>query len=450
MSPLPSDAAFQVTSRTVLAIAIPMTLAQVTIPLVGVVNMGVVGRTGDAATIGGIALGALAFDFIFSTFSFLRAGTTGLTAQALGAGDLVEQRAVLLRALLLSFGIGLAILIIQRPLILGFLAAIHPGDAAAAATRAYFDIRIFSVPFGLANASLFGWVLGLGRAGMGLALVSLLNGLNIGLALALGIGLGLGITGVALATIIAEATTLVLALLVILPHLRAGPLPDRARLFDHAAFGRLTLLNGDIMIRSVVLLTGFALFSAVGARLGDVTLAANALLMNFFLVGAFFLDGLATAAEQLVGRAFGAASRQAFDTAVRLSVSWGFAVSVGVGAVLLLAGPAGIDLLTTDPAVRAHAREFLPYAAATPVMAVLAFEMDGVFIGATWSRDMRNMMLLSAGLYAALLAGMVPAFGNHGLWLSLLAFLTLRGLTLAWRLRLRTRSHGGSTLFAFR
>ncbi len=439
---------FRVTSRTVLAIALPMTLAQVTIPLVGVVNMGVVGRMGDAAAIGGIALGALAFDFLFSTFSFLRAGTTGLTAQALGAGDTIEQRAVLLRALLLAFAIGLALLVVQRPLILAFLAAIHPGDGAAAATRAYFDIRIFSVPFGLANASLFGWVLGLGRAGLGLALISVLNGFNIGLALFLGGWMGYGITGVAWSTVIAEAATLTISLLVLMPHLRAGARPDRARLLDRHAFARLTLLNGDIMVRSVVLLTGFALFSGVGARLGDTTLAANALLMNFFLVGAFFLDGLATAAEQLVGRAFGAVCRTAFDAAVRLSVIWGFAVSLFVGIVLLMAGPACIDLLTTEPHVRQMAREFLPYAAATPVLAVLAFEMDGVFIGATWSRDMRNMMLISAVVYCGLLAVMVPAFGNHGLWLSLLAFLTMRGITLAWRLRNRTRTARGATLFA--
>lgn len=447
MSPAAAEPAFRVTSRTVLAIAIPMTLAQVTIPLVGVVNMGVVGRTGDAASIGGIALGALAFDFLFSTFSFLRAGTTGLTAQALGAGDAIEQRAVLLRALLLAFAIGLGLLVLQRPLILGFLALIQPGEAAAAATRTYFDIRIFSVPFGLANASLFGWVLGLGRAGLGLALVSVLNGFNIGLALLLGGWMGFAIAGVAWSTVIAEASTLTVALLLLLPHLREGPHPDRARLLDRAAFARLTVLNGDIMVRSVVLLTGFALFSAVGARLGDTTLAANALLMNFFLVGAFFLDGLATAAEQLVGRAFGAACRPAFDAAVRLSLLWGFVVSVFVGATLLIAGPVCIDLLTTDPGVRALARQFLPYAAATPVTAVLAFGMDGIFIGATWSRDMRNMMLLSAAIYGALLAALVPAFGNHGLWVALLAFLALRGITLSWRLVSRTRGAGGHSLF---
>ena len=447
MSPS-SEPAFRVTSRMVLAIALPMTLAQVTIPLVGVVNMGVVGRTGDAAAIGGIALGALAFDFLFSTFSFLRAGTTALTAQALGANDAREQRAVLLRALLLSFAIGLGLLVLQRPLILGFLAAIHPGEAATAATRAYFDIRVYSVPFGLANAALFGWVLGLGRAGLGLGLISLLNGLNIGLALLLGVWFGLGIEGVAWSTILAEATTLAVALLILTPRLRAGPLPDRAELLDAAAFGRLMLLNRDLMIRSVVLLTGFAGFSAVGARLGDATLAANAVLMNVFLVGAFFLDGLATAAEQLVGRAFGAACRIAFDDAVRLSVTWGFAVSLFASTVLLFAGPAGIDLLAADPEVRALARKFLPYAAATPLLAVLAFEMDGVFIGATWSRDMRNMMLLSAAVFALLLVLLVPSYGNHGLWVALLVFLTLRGATLALRLGVRTRRARGATLFA--
>jgi Na+-driven multidrug efflux pump len=190
-------------------------------------------------------------------------------------------------------------------------------------------------------------------------------------------------------------------------------------------------LNGDIMLRSFVLLFAFAFFTAQGTRLGEVTLAANAVLMHFFLVGGYFLDGLATAAEQLVGRAIGANFRQGFTRALRLTTAWNLLMAGALSLLFLVAGEALVALVTTLPDVRDEARHYLWLAALTPLTGVVAFQMDGVYIGATWSRDMSRMMLLSFAVYIAAWAVLMPMFGNTGLWLSLHAFLLCRGVTLS-------------------
>lgn len=417
-----------------LAIALPMTLAFMTTPLIGVVDTAVIGQYGDPALIGGIAVASLIFDVVFSTIGFLRSGTTGLTAQALGAGNRREIGAILLRALTVALLCGLALIVFMEPLRRAGLAFIGPSETVAGAATTYFSIRILAAPMTLANYALLGWVLGLGRSGTGLALQSLLNGANIGLSLLLGLALGWGIAGVAIAAVASEALAFAAGLVVAARFGRGRWRPSFGAMADRAAFRRMLGVNTDIMIRSFVLLAAFALFTRTGARFGDLTLAANAILMNFFMVGGYFLDGLATAAEQLAGRAVGAGRPGAFLAAVRLTVTWGFAFAVVTSLVFWLAGPGLIAAMTSSDAIRATAATFLPWAALTPLAGVLAFEMDGVYIGATWSRDMRNMMLLSFAAYAIALETLVPALGNHGLWLALLLFLGARGLTLSLRL----------------
>ncbi|BBE72690.1 MATE family efflux transporter [Oharaeibacter diazotrophicus] len=437
---------FRVDSATVFRIAVPMTLAFLSTPLLGAVDTGVVGQLGDAALVGGIAVGALVFDFLFSTFNFLRSGTTGLTAQALGAGDEREMAASLARALVVAAVSGLAMIALAGPILAASLAFVDPSDAVAAATATYFGIRILSAPFALANYAVLGWVLGLGRSGLGLALQTLLNGVNIAGSIGLGLGAGWGIAGVAWGTVIGEVVTAVVGLVVCVGIGRHGFHRIRGAVFERAAFLRMLAVNRDIMIRSFALLFAFAAFTRAGARFGDTVLAANAVLMNFFMIGGYFLDGLANAAEQLAGRAVGARTRAAFDAAVRLTVAWGFAFSAVVAVVLFVAGGPVIDVMTTSPEVRAAAAAFLPWAALTPLAGVLAFEMDGVYIGATWSREMRNMMLVSLAIFLAVLWAATPVLGNHGLWLALLVFLGARGLTLAARVpALATRTFAEET-----
>jgi MATE family multidrug resistance protein len=439
MSPEPPARAFEITHRSVLAIALPMTAAYLSTPLLGVVDTAVIGQLGDAALIGGIAVGAVIFDVIFTTFNFLRSGTTGLTAQAVGAGDAPEQRAVLWRALTLALVSGLIVIALQVPMLALALDLMRPSAPVAAATREYFQIRVLAAPFALANYAILGWLIGLGRAGTGLALQTLLNGLNIVLSVYFVLWLGWGIAGVAWGTVLGQAVTATAGLaLVLAANGQAGRLP-LAAIFDRARFRRMIALNRDIMIRSFALLFAFAFFTAQGARSGDLILAANAVLMNFFLVASYFLDGMATAAEQFAGRAVGARWRPGFDRAVGLTLIWSFALALALAAALWFAGPLLIDLMTTSEDVRATARIYLAWAAATPLLGALAFQMDGVFIGATWSKDMRNMMLASLLAYLATWWLTAPAFGNHGLWLALLVFLSVRGMTLAWRCRVRAR-----------
>lgn len=435
--------AFEVTNRDVLALAIPMTLAYLSTPILGVVDTAVIGQLGSAALVGGIAVGGILFDLVFSTFSFLRSGTTGLTAQAYGAGEAKEIKATLLRALMIALAMGLVLIALQLPLIELGLTFLGGSDAVQEATSSYFRIRIYSAPFALANYAILGWLLGMGRAGAGLLIQTFLNGVNIILSIVFVMGLGWGISGVALATVISEMATLVLGGVFLWRGFATGPMPSLARIFNRTRFRKMVAINRDIMIRSFSLLLAFAFFTARGAAQGDTVLAANAILEKFFLVGGYFLDGFATAAETIVGRAIGARHRPAFDRAVKLTVIWGFALSGFAALVFWFAGPWLIDLMTTHQGTRDTARVYLIWAALTPLIGVLAFEMDGVFIGATWSRDMRNMMLLSLVVYLATYALAFPILGNHGLWLSLEVLLGIRGLSLSWMCRVRANKTFG-------
>ena len=407
-----------------------MTLAFLTTPLLGMTDIAVIGRIGDAETLGGLVVGALVFDFVFSVCNFLRAGTTGLTAQALGAGRLREMEAVFFQASLLALTIGIA-LVIAEPAIMGLgLLVVAPGPHVAEAASTYVFVRMFSAPFALMNYAILGSVLGRGWSGRALLLQLVINGTNIALSIIFGLLMNWGITGVALGTICGEAVGCLVGLGVIGRSFSTGRLPRRAEIFDRAGFSQMLGVNRDIMIRSICLLGAFALFTRLSAALGPVTLAANGLLMNLFMTGAYFLDGIATASEQLAGLAIGARLKSAFDRTVRLTSMWGIAIGFALASIVLFAGEALIDFLTTDPGVRQAARGFLPYAAATPLVGALAFVMDGIYIGATWSKAMRDMMILSLFIFVGLGYGLTPLLGNHGLWLAFEVFLGLRGGTL--------------------
>jgi MATE family multidrug resistance protein len=436
--------AFEVTSRSVTAIAWPTTLAYLSTPLLGLVDTGVVGRLGDPALLGGLAVGAVIFDIVFTTFNFLRASTTGLVAQAVGAGETEEQRAVLVRSLLLSVATGLVVLLIAPFVLMLGLWAMDVPAAVEQATRSYFIVRILAAPLTLVNYSVLGWMLGLGQARLGLVLQFVLNGTNIVLSIILGLVLGWGIEGVAWATVIAECLAAAVGLFIAWSRLEGLGRIVWKSVFERTALTRLFGVNRDIMIRSFCLLFAFAFFTAEGARFGEITLAANAVLMNFFLVAGYFLDGFATAAEQLAGKAVGARHRPAFDSAVRLTLLWGYVLAALASMVFWLAGPLLIDLLTTNEAIRMEARTYLAWAAMTALIGVMAFQMDGIYIGATWPSDMRNMMLVSLAVFLLIGWIAVPVWGNHGLWFALEVFLGIRGITLY--LRLAKRADGAFNL----
>jgi MATE family multidrug resistance protein len=419
-----SGGRFEVTHARVFTIAGPAMLANLTTPLLGIVGTAVIGRLGEAHLLGGVAMSALVFDCIFWLFGFLRMGTVALTAQALGAADTVEQRAVLVRALLVAAAIGLAVAALQAPLAAVIYRLMGGSEAVTEAAKLYFFIRVWSAPFALGSYAVLGWLIGLARTGTALALQIAVNVLNMAATALLVLGFDLGVAGAALAAVIAEvaglAAGLVIALRLLGGRLELAP----AVVLDRQKLARMLAVNRDIMIRTAALISAFGFFMAQGARAGDTTLAANAVLHNFTLIGSFFLDGFAVAAEQLCGRSVGARDRAAFERSVRLILAWGFGFGIGASLLFVLGGEALIDLMTTSPEVRVAAREFMLLAALAPAAGVLAYAYDGIYVGATWAR---NLMLAALTIYLAAWGLLMP-LGNSGLWAALLIFLLARGL----------------------
>jgi multidrug resistance protein, MATE family len=418
--------------RAVLAIAAPIMLSNLSTPLLGVVDTAVIGRVPDAALIGAVALGALVFTFIFWAFGFLRMGTTGLTAQALGAADADEVRACLGRALLIAVAVGSALMFLQWPIAEAAFRLLEGGERVEALARVYFDIRVWAAPATLVNYALLGWFVGLGRARMALALQLVLNLANMALDAWFVLGFGWGVAGVALGTLLAEYLAAAVGLVIAWRHLRrVGGRWEFARIVAAQRIARTLAVNRDIMIRSLALIFVFVWFTAQGARSGDGVLAANAVLMQFVTVAAYFLDGLAFAAEALVGRAIGAAQRAGLVAAARMTTIWAAAVALATSLLLALFGAAIIDLLTVDPGVRALARLYLPWAALAPLAGVWCFQLDGIFIGATRTVQMRNAMLVSTAIFLAAWWLLTP-FGNHGLWAALYVNYAARTATLLY------------------
>jgi len=419
-----------ITHRAILAIAGPIMISNVSTPLLGVVDTGVMGQLSDPAYIGAAALGALVFNLVFWAFGFLRMGTTGLTAQALGAADAAEIRASLGRAVLIALAIGTSLIVLQWPLRELAFALIEGSAKVEGLARDYYDIRIWAAPATLINYALLGWFIGLGRARVALALTLVLNLTNMALDVWFVLGLDLGVKGVALGTLLAEIVAAAAGLFVAAGQLRGlGGRWDRARVLAADRIARTIAVNRDIMIRSLALIFVFFWFTAHGASQGDTILAANAMLTNFIAVAAYFLDGMAFATEALVGRAVGAGNRFAVTAAAR-TATWlavGFALLASLFFALL--GPAIIDLLTVDETVRATARTYLPWAALAPLAGVSAFQLDGIFIGATRAAEMRNAMLMSLAVFIIAWWALTP-WGNHGLWTALYVHYAARTFTL--------------------
>jgi MATE family multidrug resistance protein len=419
--------------RKVWRLAGPIILSNVTTPLLGAVDTAVVGHLPDPANIGAVALGATVFSFLYWGFGFLRMGTTGFTAQAFGRGDGVALRTEIGRALLLGAALGLALIVLQAPIGGVALRLLQASAGVEDLTAAYYDIRIWSAPAVLANYVVLGWLLGVQRAGAALVVQLVTNGVNMALDLWFVLGLGWGVPGVAAATLIAECGGAAVGLVLVARHLRTLPGGwPLAQLFDPAGLRQLFAVNLDIFIRTLCLIFGFALFTAKSATLGDRVLAANAVLMHFNSIAAYGLDGFAHAVEALAGGAIGARDRRAYRDAVRTSTLWALLVAGLLVAAYALAGPLLIDVMTGIAAVREIARDFLPWAVVMPLIAVWAFQLDGIYIGATRTVEMRNAMLITTVAYVAALAVLLPWLGNHGLWLALMVFMAARGLTLGY------------------
>lgn len=424
-------------------LAAPIIISNISVPMLGAVDTAVVGHLPDARYLGGVAVGALVFTFIYWGFGFLRMGTGGLTAQAFGAEDADEVRACLARAAVIGIPVALILIILQAPIAWVAFTIVEATPEVEALAREYFFTRIWGAPATLMNFALLGWFIGVQNTKAALWHQLTLNGVNIVLDLVFVIGFGWGVAGVAAATAIADVAAVAFGLWLALPILRRlGGAFVRAKILEAEKIRRTVALNVDIFIRTICLVSAFAYFTAQGAAFGNVVLAANAVLLNFQTFMAHALDGFAHAAEALGGRAIGARDRQAFRDAVRAAMLWGLIVAIAFTLVYLLAGVAIVELLTGIQDVRAAAREYIVWSVVMPLVAVFPFVLDGVFLGATRGRTMRNAMIVSLVIYVVACLTFVPMWGNHGLWGALLIFMGARGITLGVRYPALERSVG--------
>lgn len=421
----------QIGHRDVLVIALPIIASNVTQPLIGVVDTAILGQLDQPHLVGAVALGATIFAMTYFLFSFLRMGTTGLTAQADGAEDQTQVAAVFWQAFLIALGIGAALITLQLPITWLALTLLQGTAAVEEAAETYLSIRIWSAPFALTNFAVLGWLIGVRRTGLAVALQFLLNGMNVIFSVALVQGAGLDIDGVAYGTLIAEVLAAVIGVALVLREMRMrGSVFDASVVFEPTGLQRVFSVNRDILLRSVALNFAFAFFVNEGARGGETTLAANAVLMHFLNTTAHVLDAFAYAAEALSGHAIGARRRDRFTNAVRLSTIWAFALGGLLSAACWFAGPTIIDALTVTPEIREAARVYLLWAALTPIVGVACFQLDGIFIGATRTAEMRNATALAVLIYLLAWAALTPSFGNHGLWAALHVLFIARALTL--------------------
>jgi multidrug resistance protein, MATE family len=412
-------------------LAWPLILSNLSVPLLGIVDTAVVGHLAAPHYLGAVAIGALSFNVLYFVFGFLRMGTTGLTAQAFGRADGDELRAGLARPLLLAAVVA-ALLLAGAPLIVrAAWYLFEPTARVGGELEAYLRIRLLGAPAGLANMVFLGWLLGLQNARGPMALLIVTNTLNIALDLLFVLGFGWAVRGVAAATVCAEYGGTALGLWLARRQLKGlGGGWRRSAILHRAAFRRLLAVNRDILLRSLSLEAAFLAFTALSSRQGEITLAANAVLLNFLTFAAFGLDGFAHAAEAMVGRHIGRGDASAFRAATRANLSLALGLAVALALAFAVGGRPGIALMTGLLEVRAAAASYLPYVVALPLVGVFAFLFDGIFIGATRTAEMRNGMALALAVFAGATALLMPPLGNHGLWLAMLLFMAARGLWL--------------------
>ncbi len=405
-----------------------MTLSSISVPLLGMVDTAVMGHLGDAWYMGAVAAGSMIFSVLFMGLNFLRMGTTGITAQAHGADNSDAMRAGLGQPFVMALLLAGLLILLQKPIILAALTLIEPSTAVGELTGEYFRLRIWSAPATLCNFVIVGWLLGMQKARGPLVMTLTINLSNIVLDLWLVIGLGMKVEGVAIASVIAEILGLAVGLTFVAQELgRHEGHWNWTDILEPERYRRLFSINSNLLLRTLALMFTFAFITAQGARMGDVILAANALLINFQYFLAYALDGIALAAEALTGKAIGSKNNAGFKEAVWRTLRWSLVCAAGFTGIYYIAGTAIIDLQTNIPSVRETARVYLPWLIASPLISVWSFFYDGVFVGATRSREMRIVMTASVLLVFLPVWYIFRDTGNQALWLAFMSFMVARG-----------------------
>ena len=426
--------------RQIWVMAAPIVLTNVSVPFLGAVDTAVVGHLSEPYYIGAVAIGAMLFNYIYHLFNCLRMGTTGPTAQALGAGNTAEVRAIVYRALLLAAAIGIVVIALQLPILSFALWFIDASAEVERYARVYFLIRIWALPAVLGVFAVIGWCYGLKDVRSPLVILCFTNGLNIGLDFLFVFGYGWDVAGVAAASLIAAYAGLFLGLYYVRRNLtRLADDGRRSRIFDPVQVARMVSINGDIVLRTFCVVSVLAIFMSKSAQLGDLVLATNQVLHNFLVFTSFALDGIAHAAEAILGTQVGRRDRKAFVHGMRVVLGWAALFGVLTVAVYAVLGPLIVDLLTNIPEVRAGAEAFLIWPILMPIVSIWAYTYDGIYLAATRTKIMRNTVVVSFLVFIVMVHLLVPVLGNGGLWIALMTYLASRGLLLHFSLRLVLR-----------
>ncbi len=424
------------TRLEVLNRAWPLIFANASVPLAGVIDTFVLGLSGDASDLGGVALGGTIFSVFYWSFYFLRMGTTGLTAQADGAGKLAETQRILMRAMAVAAVLGFAVFLLRDLIAWGGFAILQ-GEADVESKGAdYLLARVWGAPGALAAFAISGWLIGLGRNGATLAMYAGFSGINIILDLWFVLGLGMGPGGVGAATAIAEWGALLIGIGFVMHQLKrqnglADGALDRQRLLDPHALAEMFHVNFNLMIRTWTLVIGFTWFANAGARQGTTALAGNHVLLQVIALWAFVLDAFAFVAETEAGRAVGRKSLAALRRAVRMTGEPMLAAGAIFAVLTFLFGEAALTVVIADESARAAAITYLPWCALVPLLGAGAWLLDGVFIGATSGKILRNAGIASLIVYLAADMLLTPSFANHGVWAAFLIYYIARGAALA-------------------
>lgn len=423
----------QISHYGVWALAGPIIISNLSIPLVGAVDTAVVGHLSEPSAIGAVALGALIFSFLFWGFGFLKMGTTGFIAQAYGAGDQEALSDTLSRVILLALVFGFLTILLSYPLIQIALHLLDSTEQIESLTARYAYIRIWSAPATLCTYVFTGIFIGMHNTRKILALLMVLNLSNILLDFIFVMGLGMGVEGVALATLIAEYLAAACGFYLLREQVKIAVKHfSWAKILERNATMKLMKANSDIFIRTLCLVFSLSYFTAQSAKMGEVILASNAILLHLQSIMAYGLDGFAHAAEALTGSAYGAKNRNAFTRAVKLTSLWALIIAMFICLLYFVFGELILGLFTNIDDVLISAKTYLPWMIIAPIVSIWSFQLDGIFIGASYTKEMRNAMILSMLIYLAILQLLIPQWGNHGLFLGLSLFMLTRALTLGF------------------
>lgn len=423
--------------RQILQIALPSIVSNITVPLLGMIDVAIVGHMGSPVYIGAVAVGSMIFNLVYWLFGFLRMGSSGMTSQALGRRDLTEVTRILVRSVVIALGIALLLVVLQIPMKWAAFSLIGPTEDVAPFASTYFNIVIWGAPASLALFSLMGWFIGMQNTRFPMFISIMQNVVNILASLTLVYGFGMKIEGVALGTVIAQYAGFIVAIALLLKFYgRLFPYYRGERLFkDISAFFHV---NSDIFLRTLCLVAVNLYFTSAGARSGAVILSVNTVMMQLYLFFSYFMDGFAYAGEALGGKTYGAKNRVAFSETLRRLWMWTLIVTTAYTLLYIIGGRWIFSILTDEPQVIAVSDEYLWWTWLVPAAGSVAFIWDGIFIGITATRGMLVSSFVSALCFFGLYLLTEPLWGNHGLWLAMIVYLAMRGVlqTIWYRLRI--------------